>query len=203
MCNGNCKNCNGNCGRCQRGFVNKEESTMKRLSKNEFADIFYDLSKMCLLGDIIDTVQLPIMLGAVDGDKLLEILKGLHEKFADDCKKLLTSNGLSPKQTVQELINSVTVTNYTTTTENKVFSKDDFAKILHTIAGASMAANLVESLYVAGSLISLEAEEVLDVLIDIYNDMMDDTVHTLEDKYGIDADDLTVGGLLEMIEIIE
>lgn len=206
MCNGNCKNCgncNGNCGKYQRGFVYKEESSMKVMSKNEIADIFYDLSKMCLIGTIVDTLELPVQLGLLNAPKILEIVDGLHDNFAEDCRKTLEGYGLSTHQTVQELINEVKVVNTETDAPNKIFSKDDFCEILHKLAGASLTANLIESLCVAAKFISIEPEEVLEVLMDIHNDMMEDVNHTLREKHGIDTDDMTIGGLLNIVVVKE
>lgn len=204
MCNGNCKNCgncNGNCGKHQRGFVYKEESNMKVMSKNEMADIFYDLSKVSLLGTILDTIQLPVQLGFLNAPKILEIVDGLHDNFAEDCRKTLEGYGLSTHQTVQELIDEVTVVNTETDAPNKVFSKDDFWEILHRLAGASLTSSLMETLCVAAEFISIDAEELVDLLVDIHNDMMEDVNHTLTEKYGIDTDDMTIGGLLDIIVV--
>lgn len=205
MCNGNCKNCgncNGNCGKYQRGFVYKEESNMKVMSKNEIADIFYDLSKVSLLGTILDTIQLPVQLGVLNAPEILEIVSGLHDTFAEDCRKTLEGYGLSTHQTVQELIDEVTVVNTETDAPNKIFSKDDFCEILHRLAGASLTASLLETLCVAAEFIPIDAEELVDLLVDIHNDMMEDVNHTLTEKHGIDTDDMTIGGLLEIIEVI-
>lgn len=205
MCNGNCKNCgncNGNCGKYQRGFVYKEESNMKVMSKNEIADIFYDLSKVSLLGTILDTIQLPVQLGVLNAPEILEIVNGLHDTFAEDCRKTLEGYGLSTHQTVQELIDEVTVVNTETDAPNKIFSKDDFCEILHRLAGASLTASLLETLCVAAEFIPIDAEELVDLLVDIHNDMMEDVNHTLTEKHGIDTDDMTIGGLLEIIEVI-
>lgn len=205
MCNGNCKNCgncNGNCGKYQRGFVYKEESNMKVMSKNEIADIFYDLSKVSLLGTILDTIQLPVQLGVLNAPEILEIVSGLHDTFAEDCRKTLEGYGLSTHQTVQELIDEVTVVNTETDAPNKIFSKDDFCEILHRLAGASLTASLLETLCVAAEFIPIEAEELVDLLVDIHNDMMEEVNHTLTEKHGIDTDDMTIGGLLEIIEVI-
>ena len=205
MCNGNCKNCgncNGNCGKYQRGFVYKEESNMKVMSKNEIADIFYDLSKVSLLGTILDTIQLPVQLGFLNAPKIIEIVDGLHDKLAEDCRKTLEGYGLSTHQTVQELIDEVTVVNTETDAPNKIFSKDDFCEILHRLAGASLTASLLETLCVAAEFIPIDAEELVDLLVDIHNDMMEDVNHTLTEKHGIDTDDMTIGGLLEIIEVI-
>lgn len=206
MCNGNCKNCgncNGNCGKYQRGFVYKEESSIIFMSKNEVADIFYDLSKMCLMGTMIDAMQIPVQLGALSTPSIMEIVEGLHDNFAEDCRKTLEGYGLSTHQTVQELINEVTVVNTETDAPNKVFSKDDFCEILHKLAGASVTTNLLESLCVASEFIPIEAGEVVDLLVDIHNDMMEDVNHTLTEKYGIDTDDMSIGGLLDAIVIKE
>ena len=204
MCNGNCKNC-GNCkGNCeinQRGFVIKEESNMKVMSKNEIADIFYDLSKISLLGTIIDTIQLPVQLGFLNAPKILEIVDGLHDNFAEDCRKTLEGYGLSTHQTVQELINEVTVVNTETDAPNKIFSKDDFCEILHRLAGASLTSSLMETLCVAAEFIPIDAEELVDLLVDIHNDMMEDVNHTLTEKHGIDTDDMTIGGLLDIVVV--
>lgn len=204
MCNGNCKNCgncNGNCGKYQRGFVYKEESNMKVMSKNEIADIFYDLSKVSLLGTILDTIQLPVQLGVLNAPEILEIVSGLHDTFAEDCRKTLEGYGLSTHQTVQELIDEVTVVNTETDAPNKIFSKDDFCEILHRLAGASLTSSLIETLCVAAEFISIDAEELVDLLVDIHNDMLEDVNHTLTEKYGIDTDDMTIGGLLEIIVV--
>lgn len=197
MCNGNCKNC----GRCQRGFANKEESNMKVMSKNEVADIFYDLSKVSLLGTIIDTIQLPVQLGFLNAPKIIEIVDGLHDNLAEDCRKTLEGYGLSTHQTVQELIDEVTVVNTETDAPNKIFSKDDFCEILHRLAGASLTSSLIETLCVAAEFIPIDAEELVDLLVDIHNDMMEDVTHTLTEKYGIDTDDMTIGGLLDIIVV--
>ena len=205
MCNGNCKNCgncNGNCGKYQRGFVYKEESNMKVMSKNEIADIFYDLSKVSLLGTILDTIQLPVQLGVLNAPEILEIVSGLHDTFAEDCRKTLEGYGLSTHQTVQELIDEVTVVNTGTDAPNKIFSKDDFCEILHRLAGVSLTSSLIETLCVAAEFIPIDAEELVDLLVDIHNDMMEDVNHTLTEKHGIDTDDMTIGGLLEIIEVI-
>lgn len=204
MCNGNCKNCgncNGNCGKYQRGFVYKEESNMKVMSKNEVADIFYDLSKVSLLGTILDTIQLPVQLGFLNAPKIIEIVDGLHDNLAEDCRKTLEGYGLSTHQTVQELIDEVTVVNTETDAPNKIFSKDDFCEILHRLAGASLTSSLIETLCVAAEFISIDAEELVDLLVDIHNDMMEDVNHTLTEKHGIDTDDMTIGGLLDIIVV--
>ena len=175
---------------------------MKVMSKNEIADIFYDLSKVSLLGTILDTIQLPVQLGVLNAPEILEIVNGLHDTFAEDCRKTLEGYGLSTHQTVQELIDEVTVVNTETDAPNKIFSKDDFCEILHRLAGASLTASLLETLCVAAEFIPIDAEELVDLLVDIHNDMMEDVNHTLTEKHGIDTDDMTIGGLLEIIEVI-
>lgn len=197
MCKGNCKNCKGNCGRCKG---NKEESTMLKLTKTEFADIFGDLSRMLLLEEVISTLQLPIMLGAVDGEEFIKILIRLHENFAKDCKEVLEGHELSIDQTVQELICEVKVVNGETDAPNKVLSKDNFCEIIHKLSCTSLITSILDSLAIVGS---IDVDGALEVLEDIHHDLQDDVFHTVVDRYGIDIDDITVGDFLERIEVTE